>query len=157
MPCPRGGVTTGWGVPWVTVWGEPWGGVYRGLPWPVPEVAGGYPGVRDALPRAGPAGVGHRDDPARGRRGEAGASPPSSSSPPVPGPEPVPVPVPVARRGGMAGAGGLWWPWLALRLVATAAFNLDATSTLLKDGDKGSLFGFAVALHRQLSPEPAGW
>ncbi|XP_063215051.1 integrin alpha-7 isoform X8 [Chroicocephalus ridibundus] len=59
-------------------------------------------------------------------------------------------------RGGMAGA-RLCLPWLCLRLVATAAFNLDATSTLLKDGDKGSLFGFAVALHRQLSPEPAGW
>ncbi|CAM9946124.1 unnamed protein product [Bubo scandiacus] len=57
----------------------------------------------------------------------------------------------------MAGTRGLWLPWLSLRLLATAAFNLDATSTLLKDGDKGSLFGFAVALHRQLSPEPAGW
>ncbi|XP_075593694.1 integrin alpha-7 isoform X5 [Balearica regulorum gibbericeps] len=57
----------------------------------------------------------------------------------------------------MAGARGLWLPWLSLRLLASAAFNLDATSTLLKDGDKGSLFGFAVALHRQLSPEPAGW
>ncbi|XP_061871680.1 integrin alpha-7 isoform X3 [Colius striatus] len=57
----------------------------------------------------------------------------------------------------MAGARRLWLPWLLLRLLPTAAFNLDATSTLLKDGDKGSLFGFAVALHRQLSPEPAGW
>ncbi|XP_010563466.1 PREDICTED: integrin alpha-7 [Haliaeetus leucocephalus] len=57
----------------------------------------------------------------------------------------------------MAGARGFWLPWFCLRLMASAAFNLDATSTLLKDGDKGSLFGFAVALHRQLSPEPAGW
>ncbi|XP_075381532.1 integrin alpha-7 isoform X3 [Mycteria americana] len=57
----------------------------------------------------------------------------------------------------MAGARRLWLPWLCLRLLASSAFNLDATSTLLKDGDKGSLFGFAVALHRQLSPEPAGW
>ncbi|XP_074989855.1 integrin alpha-7 isoform X3 [Calonectris borealis] len=57
----------------------------------------------------------------------------------------------------MAGARWLWLPWLSLRLLASAAFNLDATSTLLKDGDKGSLFGFSVALHRQLSPEPAGW
>ncbi|KAM6294491.1 LOW QUALITY PROTEIN: integrin alpha-7 [Aegotheles albertisi] len=57
----------------------------------------------------------------------------------------------------MAGARWLWLPWLCLRLLASAAFNLDATSSLLKDGDKGSLFGFAVALHRQLSPEPAGW
>ncbi|XP_068266114.1 integrin alpha-7 isoform X4 [Nyctibius grandis] len=57
----------------------------------------------------------------------------------------------------MAGARRLWLPWLALRLLATAAFNLDASSSLLKDGDKGSLFGAAVALHRQLLPEPAGW
>ncbi|XP_074785716.1 integrin alpha-7 isoform X3 [Athene noctua] len=57
----------------------------------------------------------------------------------------------------MAGARGLCLAWLSLRLLATAAFNLDATGSLLKDGDKGSLFGFAVALHRQLSPEPAGW
>lgn len=48
-------------------------------------------------------------------------------------------------------------PWLCLRLLPGAAFNLDAASSLLKDGDKGSLFGVAVALHRQLSPEPAGW
>ncbi|KAK2514500.1 hypothetical protein Q9966_015741 [Columba livia] len=48
-------------------------------------------------------------------------------------------------------------PWLCLRLLPCAAFNLDAASSLLKDGDKGSLFGVAVALHRQLSPEPAGW
>ncbi|KAM6106291.1 integrin alpha-7 [Pterocles gutturalis] len=63
----------------------------------------------------------------------------------------------MAGPGGLGGPGGLWGSWLCLQLAVTAAFNLDATSTLLKDGDKGSLFGFAVALHRQLSPEPAGW
>ncbi|XP_027525081.1 integrin alpha-7, partial [Corapipo altera] len=50
-----------------------------------------------------------------------------------------------------------WLPWVALRLLAVAAFNLDGSSPVLKDGERGSLFGAAVALHRQLSPEPAGW
>ncbi|XP_063808737.1 integrin alpha-7 isoform X2 [Pseudophryne corroboree] len=36
-------------------------------------------------------------------------------------------------------------------------FNLDVTHTLIKDGDKESLFGFSVALHKQLSPEPMSW
>ncbi|XP_071887889.1 integrin alpha-7 isoform X1 [Anas platyrhynchos] len=54
-------------------------------------------------------------------------------------------------------AGPRWLPWLWLSLLGSAAFNLDAGSTLLKDGAKGSLFGFSVALHRQLSPEPASW
>ncbi|XP_021238523.1 integrin alpha-7 [Numida meleagris] len=52
---------------------------------------------------------------------------------------------------------GLSVLWLCLQLVGTAAFNLDAANTLLKDGARGSLFGFSVALHRQLSPEPASW
>ncbi|XP_062453527.1 integrin alpha-7 isoform X3 [Rhea pennata] len=51
----------------------------------------------------------------------------------------------------------LWVPWLSLQLLGSAAFNLDVSNTLLKDGDKGSLFGFSVALHRQLAPEPASW
>ncbi|XP_069735541.1 LOW QUALITY PROTEIN: integrin alpha-7-like [Phaenicophaeus curvirostris] len=58
---------------------------------------------------------------------------------------------------GLGGLGALRLLGLSLLLVATAAFNLDAAGSLLKDGDKGSLFGFAVALHRQLRPEPAGW
>nr|XP_054510124.1 LOW QUALITY PROTEIN: integrin alpha-7-like [Agelaius phoeniceus] len=45
-------------------------------------------------------------------------------------------------------------PALSLWLPAAAAFNLDGASPVLKDGDRGSLFGAAVALHRQLSPEP---
>ncbi|XP_030366245.1 integrin alpha-7 isoform X8 [Strigops habroptila] len=56
----------------------------------------------------------------------------------------------------MAGAAQLWPLWLCL-LPAAAAFNLDTGSAVLKDGTSGSFFGFAVALHRQLSPEPAGW
>uniref|UniRef100_A0A669Q047 Integrin subunit alpha 7 n=2 Tax=Phasianus colchicus TaxID=9054 RepID=A0A669Q047_PHACC len=60
---------------------------------------------------------------------------------------------------GMAGLSlpGLFVPLLCLQLMGTAAFNLDAANTLLKDGTRGSLFGFSVALHRQLSPEPASW
>ncbi|XP_072775705.1 integrin alpha-7 isoform X2 [Taeniopygia guttata] len=50
-----------------------------------------------------------------------------------------------------------WLPGLPPRLPAAAAFNLDGSSPVLKDGERGSLFGAAVALHRQLSPEPAGW
>ncbi|XP_075055706.1 integrin alpha-7 isoform X1 [Mixophyes fleayi] len=38
-----------------------------------------------------------------------------------------------------------------------SGFNLDVTHTLIKDGDKGSLFGFSVALHKQLNPEPMSW
>uniref|UniRef100_A0A8C2SVV4 Integrin subunit alpha 7 n=1 Tax=Coturnix japonica TaxID=93934 RepID=A0A8C2SVV4_COTJA len=60
---------------------------------------------------------------------------------------------------GMAGLPipGLLVPWFCLQLMGTSAFNLDAANTLLKDGTRGSLFGFSVALHRQLSPEPASW
>ncbi|XP_065515852.1 integrin alpha-7 isoform X7 [Lathamus discolor] len=55
----------------------------------------------------------------------------------------------------MVGAARLWPLWLWL--LPAAAFNLDTGSAVLKDGASGSFFGFAVALHRQLSPEPAGW
>nr|XP_041567536.1 integrin alpha-7 isoform X2 [Taeniopygia guttata] len=50
-----------------------------------------------------------------------------------------------------------WLPGLFPWLPAAAAFNLAGSSPVLKDGERGSLFGAAVALHRQLSPEPAGW
>ncbi|KAM5179700.1 integrin alpha-7 [Mantella aurantiaca] len=46
---------------------------------------------------------------------------------------------------------------LACLLSKDSAFNLDVTHTLIKDGDKGSLFGFSVALHKQLRPEPLSW
>ncbi|XP_073419539.1 integrin alpha-7 isoform X1 [Dendrobates tinctorius] len=36
-------------------------------------------------------------------------------------------------------------------------FNLDVTHTLIKEGDRGSLFGLSVALHKQLRPEPMNW
>ncbi|XP_053868548.1 integrin alpha-7 isoform X3 [Malaclemys terrapin pileata] len=57
----------------------------------------------------------------------------------------------------MRGAPGAWLCGLGLQLLAGAAFNLDGTDPLLKDGAGGSLFGFSVALHRQLRPEPASW
>ncbi|XP_043388492.1 integrin alpha-7 isoform X9 [Chelonia mydas] len=59
--------------------------------------------------------------------------------------------------GSMRGAPGAWLSCLGLQLLAGAAFNLDGTDPLLKDGAGGSLFGFSVALHRQLRPEPASW
>uniref|UniRef100_A0A8C6YS59 Integrin alpha-7 n=1 Tax=Nothoprocta perdicaria TaxID=30464 RepID=A0A8C6YS59_NOTPE len=58
-----------------------------------------------------------------------------------------------AHAGTMAGPLPRWAPWLCLQLLGAAAFNLDVANTLLKDGDKGSLFGFSVALHRQLRPD----
>uniref|UniRef100_A0A4W4G4C6 Integrin alpha-2 domain-containing protein n=1 Tax=Electrophorus electricus TaxID=8005 RepID=A0A4W4G4C6_ELEEL len=50
---------------------------------------------------------------------------------------------------------------LVLVLLAFSAlvsgFNLDTTDTLNKEGEKGSFFGFSVALHQQLSPELRSW
>ncbi|KAM3621334.1 uncharacterized protein V6R79_009776 [Siganus canaliculatus] len=36
-------------------------------------------------------------------------------------------------------------------------FNLDTTNTLHKLGDRGTFFGFSLALHKQLTPEPQSW
>uniref|UniRef100_A0A8C5DQ95 Integrin alpha-2 domain-containing protein n=1 Tax=Gouania willdenowi TaxID=441366 RepID=A0A8C5DQ95_GOUWI len=36
-------------------------------------------------------------------------------------------------------------------------FNLDTTHTLHKLGDRGTFFGFSLALHQQLTPEPQSW
>ncbi|XP_058867309.1 integrin alpha-7 isoform X1 [Acipenser ruthenus] len=58
------------------------------------------------------------------------------------------------------------WSWAALLFVLWAlhacpplgsGFNLDVTETIAKDGERGSLFGFSVALHKQLTPEPKSW
>ncbi|XP_063149612.1 integrin alpha-7 isoform X1 [Candoia aspera] len=46
---------------------------------------------------------------------------------------------------------------LSLCLRGSSAFNLDVTETILKQGDNGSFFGFSVALHQQLSPQPISW
>uniref|UniRef100_A0A8C9T6D5 Integrin subunit alpha 6 n=1 Tax=Scleropages formosus TaxID=113540 RepID=A0A8C9T6D5_SCLFO len=51
-------------------------------------------------------------------------------------------------------------PWKAIftgilcltQFTRISAFNLDAHNVLRKDGEAGTLFGFSVALHRQLKP-----
>lgn len=35
----------------------------------------------------------------------------------------------------------------------STAFNLDEDSVVQRSGDPGSLFGFSMAMHRQLQPE----
>ncbi|KAM4732054.1 integrin alpha-6-like [Anableps anableps] len=45
----------------------------------------------------------------------------------------------------------LWIVW-NLQIFNVAAFNLDTQNVLIKQGDPGSLFGFSVAFHQQLSP-----
>ncbi|XP_061639952.1 integrin alpha-7 isoform X3 [Phyllopteryx taeniolatus] len=51
---------------------------------------------------------------------------------------------------------GLLWALLTL-LNHVGAFNLDTTHTLHKQGDRGTFFGFSLALHQQLTPEPHSW
>ncbi|XP_041282183.1 integrin alpha-3 [Onychostruthus taczanowskii] len=80
-----------------------------------------------------------------------------SGSPEVP-PLPRPAPPPPARTGPGGARGG---PGLRLGLGpvllglgpvllgAAAAFNLDRTFPVLKEGPAGALFGFSVALHRE--------
>ncbi|XP_066471185.1 integrin alpha-7 isoform X4 [Tiliqua scincoides] len=57
-----------------------------------------------------------------------------------------------------AGALYLGLSCLSLYLLEScSAFNLDVTETILKYGDNGSFFGFSVALHQQLRPQPVSW
>uniref|UniRef100_A0A8C3WBU1 Integrin alpha-7 n=1 Tax=Catagonus wagneri TaxID=51154 RepID=A0A8C3WBU1_9CETA len=44
-----------------------------------------------------------------------------------------------------------------LLFPGAVAFNLDVMGALRKEGEPGSLFGFSVALHRQLQPQPQSW
>uniref|UniRef100_A0A6J0SV55 Integrin alpha-7 isoform X1 n=1 Tax=Pogona vitticeps TaxID=103695 RepID=A0A6J0SV55_9SAUR len=46
---------------------------------------------------------------------------------------------------------------LSFPLLGCSAFNLDVTETILKYGENGSFFGFSVALHQQLQPQPVSW
>uniref|UniRef100_A0AAR2JLC5 Integrin alpha-2 domain-containing protein n=1 Tax=Pygocentrus nattereri TaxID=42514 RepID=A0AAR2JLC5_PYGNA len=49
----------------------------------------------------------------------------------------------------------LWlgvWICPLLLWAGAGAFNLDTQNVLRKNGDSGSLFGFSIALHRQLQP-----
>ncbi|KAM8757450.1 integrin alpha-7 isoform 1-T1 [Acanthopagrus schlegelii] len=50
----------------------------------------------------------------------------------------------------------LLWALLTL-LTQVWGFNLDTTHTLHKLGDHGTFFGFSLALHQQLTPEPQSW
>ncbi|KAM6927399.1 integrin alpha-7 [Xenentodon cancila] len=48
--------------------------------------------------------------------------------------------------------------WASLSLSSqVSCFNLDTTQTLFKIGDHGTFFGFSLALHQQLTPEPQSW
>ncbi|KAM3846131.1 integrin alpha-7 isoform 2-T2 [Vipera latastei] len=47
--------------------------------------------------------------------------------------------------------------FLSLYLWGNSAFNLDVAEPIVKRGEKGSFFGFSVALHQQLSPQPISW
>ncbi|XP_028261398.1 integrin alpha-7 [Parambassis ranga] len=48
--------------------------------------------------------------------------------------------------------------WVLLTLSSQVwGFNLDTTHTLHKLGDHGTFFGFSLALHQQLTPEPQSW
>ncbi|XP_038642519.1 integrin alpha-7 isoform X2 [Scyliorhinus canicula] len=44
-----------------------------------------------------------------------------------------------------------------LLAARSSAFNLETTNTIAKEGERGSLFGFSVALHKQVSPDPQSW
>ncbi|XP_033722418.1 integrin alpha-7 isoform X3 [Tursiops truncatus] len=46
---------------------------------------------------------------------------------------------------------------VGLLFPGAVAFNLDVMGALRKEGEPGSLFGFSVALHRQLQPGPQSW
>ncbi|KAM3878059.1 integrin alpha-7 [Diretmus argenteus] len=55
--------------------------------------------------------------------------------------------------------GGVSSLWAVLTLCWGLAwgFNLDTTHTLHKLGEHGTFFGFSLALHQQLTPEPQSW
>ncbi|XP_072308781.1 integrin alpha-7 isoform X2 [Eucyclogobius newberryi] len=42
-------------------------------------------------------------------------------------------------------------------LSQVQSFNLDTDHTLHKLGDRGTFFGFSLALHQQVTPEPQSW
>lgn len=42
---------------------------------------------------------------------------------------------------------------LFLETTLVLAFNLDTGNVIRKDGEPGSLFGFSLAMHRQLNPD----
>uniref|UniRef100_A0A8C4WKW9 Integrin subunit alpha 6 n=1 Tax=Gopherus evgoodei TaxID=1825980 RepID=A0A8C4WKW9_9SAUR len=52
-----------------------------------------------------------------------------------------------------SGAGRLTLLYLSLFPWLAAAFNLDTDNVILRKGERGSLFGFSLAMHWQLQPE----
>ncbi|XP_077388086.1 integrin alpha-6-like [Festucalex cinctus] len=46
----------------------------------------------------------------------------------------------------------MFWYAICLWIVNVAAFNLDTQSVMERTGPQGSLFGFSVAFHQQMSP-----
>ncbi|XP_048091160.1 integrin alpha-6-like isoform X1 [Alosa alosa] len=44
-------------------------------------------------------------------------------------------------------------PFLLLIWTCISAFNLDTENVIIKSGDQGSLFGFSLAMHRELKPD----
>ncbi|XP_058487553.1 integrin alpha-7 isoform X2 [Solea solea] len=67
--------------------------------------------------------------------------------------------VPVGH-GNMASLSSAWTTlfWVLLTLSNQVwGFNLDTTHTLHKLGDHGTFFGFSLALHQQITPEPQSW
>ncbi|XP_068101627.1 integrin alpha-6 isoform X2 [Hyperolius riggenbachi] len=57
----------------------------------------------------------------------------------------------------MAAQGRISWLYLSCTALLSgtfiAAFNLDTVNVISKAGDPGSLFGFSLAMHRQLAPQ----
>uniref|UniRef100_UPI0037E92270 integrin alpha-6 isoform X1 n=1 Tax=Semicossyphus pulcher TaxID=241346 RepID=UPI0037E92270 len=57
-------------------------------------------------------------------------------------------------QGGLSAASvALLFYFSSLEQVLVLAFNLDTSHVIRKDGEPGSLFGFSLAMHRQLNPD----
>lgn len=50
-------------------------------------------------------------------------------------------------------AAGLYLLSYLLLPASVLTFNLDTINAIRKDGEPGSLFGFSLAMHRQLNPD----
>ncbi|XP_041662979.1 integrin alpha-6 isoform X2 [Cheilinus undulatus] len=57
------------------------------------------------------------------------------------------------RGGAPAALAALLFYFFSLKQGAVLAFNLDTSHVIRKDGEPGSLFGFSLAMHRQLNPD----
>ncbi|XP_041806049.1 integrin alpha-6 isoform X2 [Chelmon rostratus] len=56
-------------------------------------------------------------------------------------------------QGGPSAASALYLYSYFLEAALVLAFNLDTAHVIRKDGEPGSLFGFSLAMHRQLNPD----